>query len=535
MKLLWFLMGCQDTLDHPEGIVIIAQEQQVSWQRIFNPLLINGSTRWPTNTGIYEPLLIYNPMEGKYVPWLATDYEFNDTATELQLNIRKGVRWSDGEALTPEDVAYSFEILKQYPALDPQGLWSTLERIELEGSIVRFIFAEPCFSGLDRIAHQVIIPKHIWKDIEDPINFTNPNPIASGPFTEITHFSSQSWQLEKNPYYWQELGIQGLQFPALPSNEQANLALLQGEIDWAGNFVPAIERIYVARDPENHHFWFPLVGSSVLLYPNHLKAPFHDLEVRKALSYAIDRELLAQVALHNYTAPANESGLSSAYDYWQMPAWETREKWTSYNPEKALQLLKQEGWTKNNDGFLEKDGEVFQVEISVVSGWSDWVRAAQVIARSFQKIGIDASVSNQDFGSWFQDLQQGQFQLSLGWSQDGPHPIGFYQSMLSESSVQPIGETASINWHRYSHSGSDQLISHFESTANPEIQLQIAQELQEIFVNQVPAIPLFLNPSWGEYNSSRFDGFPSKENPYARLSPNHSPEPLLVLTKLRQK
>jgi len=277
------------------------------------------------------------------------------------------------------------------------------------------------------------------------------------------------------------------------------------------------------------------VGASVLLYPNHLKAPFDNRDIRKALSYAIDRELLVQVALHDYTDPADESGLSSAYQKWQMKEWDEREQWTIYNPDKATSLLAQQGWLPNESGYLAQNGSELEIEISVVSGWSDWVRAAQVIAHSLQKIGIKASVKNQDFGSWFQNLQQGNFQLSLGWSQDGPHPIGFYEFMLSESAVQPIGEAAALNWHRYGHKAADDLVAQFERTASAEQQLVVAQELQKIFVKEVPAIPLFLNPSWGEYNSSRFEGFPSKKNPYARLSPNHSPEPLLVMTQLRKR
>ena len=62
-------------------------------------------------------------------------------------------------------------------------------------------------------------------------------------------------------------------FPALPSNEQATLALLQGEVDWAGNFrLRLIE--FVDRDPDHHTYWFPTMGASVLLYPNHTRAPF---------------------------------------------------------------------------------------------------------------------------------------------------------------------------------------------------------------------------------------------------------------------
>ena len=98
---LWLSsLACHTPNPVPDDILVVSQEQQVSWQRIFNPLLINGSTRWPTNAGIYEPMLIYNPMQGDYVPWLATEYAFNTDATELSLTMRDG-KWSDGQILMP--------------------------------------------------------------------------------------------------------------------------------------------------------------------------------------------------------------------------------------------------------------------------------------------------------------------------------------------------------------------------------------------------------------------------------------------------
>jgi peptide/nickel transport system substrate-binding protein len=85
---------------------------------------------------------------------------------------------------------------------------------------------------------------------------------------------------------------------AYPSNDQANLALVEGEIDWAGNFVPAIERTFVARDRAHHGYWYPPTGSTVFVYPNTQRAPLDDVRVRKALSLAIDRRRVVDIGLY---------------------------------------------------------------------------------------------------------------------------------------------------------------------------------------------------------------------------------------------
>ena len=531
--MIW-LFACHPTPEPPVGIVRVAQESQAVWTRNFNPLLAGSAARWPSNAGIYEPLLIYNPMSQAYVPWLATDFSLSEDATKLTLTLRDGVRWSDGESFDSTDVAFTLNLVQEHPQLDTHGLGSVLDSVTVKSPLELIVhFNQPAFIGLERVAHQAIVAEHIWSTIADPVTFDNANPVGTGPFTEVTIFETQLWQLEKNPYYWQELGINGLQFPALPSNDTANLALLQGEIDWAGNFVPAIDRIFVDRNPTHHHYWFPLVGASVLLYPNHQIPPLDDIRVREAISRSIDRELLVRVAMFGYTQAADESGLSKAYDQWQMDQYDSRNQWTEYSPSRAVALLDEAGWTTNESGWRVKDGEELRLKIGVVSGWSDWVRAAQVISQSLNAIGIKAQVDNRDFGSWFHKLTTGDFDLSLGWSNDGPHPVGFYKSMLSAKAVKPIGENTGINWHRYADPNADMWIDRFEQSADPNVRLESAQALQKTFVEHIPAIPLFLNPSWGAYNDSRITGFPSADHPYARLSPNHPPEQLLVLTQLK--
>ena len=93
------------------------------------------------------------------------------------------------------------------------------------------------------------------------------------------------------------------------------------------------------------------------------------------------------------------------------------------------------------------------------------------------------------------------------------------------------------NWHRYGSPSADRALAAFELEADPDRQKLLADELQKIFAMEAPAIPLYPNPSWAEYNVSRFEGFPSPENPYADPSPNKFDrgETLLVLTSLRPR
>jgi peptide/nickel transport system substrate-binding protein len=300
--------------------------------------------------------------------------------------------------------------------------------------------------------------------------------------------------------------------------------------------VPAIDRVFVKRDPEHHRYWFPLIGGTIFLYANAVRAPFDDVRVRKALSMAIDRQLVVDVALYRYSRPADATGLNDAYARWRSAEIAASGDWVRHDVAAANALLDQAGFPRGADGVRRSpDGRRWRFDILAVAGYSDWVRAAQVIARGLKSVGIDASVKNSDFSAWFQQLQEGRFDLSLGWSVDGPTPYTFYRWLMASSTVKPVGVPSMGNWHRYASAKADELIAAFEREPDPSKQRILSDELQRTFVAEAPAIPLYPQPSWGEFNTRRFVGFASAEDPYGALSPNKFPECLLVLTSVRPR
>lgn len=538
LALLFSLLACvPKSSQEPRRYLQISVEKQATFIRNFNPLLASGARDF-TVGAIYEPLFIFNRLKGEFVPWLSTHYEWlgSDYKT-LRMDIRQGVKWSDGKELTAGDVAFTFQLLKKFPAFDMNAVWNFLDEVKVSGPAqVTFTMKRSYVPGFANIAGQPIVPEHIWKSIDNPVTFANSEPVGTGPFTEVKLFRDQVFELARNPHYWQagKPYIEGLRFPAYASNDQANLALIKGDVDLAGNFVPAVERIYSKKDPAHNHFWSPLVGPMIFLYLNTQKAPFDRPEVRKAISMAINRPMIVEVAMYKYTNVAHPSGLTDAFKNWRTDPDPAEAAWLNYNPSAAKAALEKAGYKADQDGWLrDAKGETFSIELTVVNGWSDWVRAAQIIATNLQAIGIDAKVKSKDFGAWFEGLQKGSFQAGISWSGEGVDPYPFYRQLMSEDTLLPLDTPAPANWHRYSNAKATQLLRAFEKTADPEAQKQIMRELQAIFIHEAPALPLFPAPAWGEFHTRFFDGFPSADNPYAMLSPNFRPEILLMLTEIR--
>ena len=530
------LFSCENQTGRDTEGLIVYQENQISWVRNFEPLNPVSVCRWPTRGAIYATLFLYTPIKIDWTPWLATDYSWQDNNKKLLLTIRSGVQWSDGQPFSAHDVAYTFNLTKEFPALDTRNYWDYLESVvAVSDTEIEVNFKRIYVPGFDAIAGTHIVPKHIWVKFENPLTFDNPNPVGTGPFTEILRFNSQIWELGKNPNYWQagKPYIEKLIFPTFSTNEQTTLALLSGNLDYAGAFIPAIDRIYVDKDPEHHHYWFRNTGHSTFLHTNTKDPVLSNVSIRKAISYAINREQVVKVGMYNYTTPAHVTSLAGSMAIWHSPEIMDKENWVAFNPNKANILLDSAGFEwKNEEERVNPDGSPLEFNIIVVSGWSDWVRSAQVITQNLKEVGIKTNVRTYDFGAWIARMQRGDFEMAIGWADKGSTPYNFFKSMMFSGYVKPIGEVADLNWHRFGLEEADVLFKEFEQTSDEERIKNIISKLQYLFIENAPGIPLFAELSWAEYNSKYFTGFPNEQNPYGPLSPN---EPGFIFTLLNVK
>ena len=538
--LFLFFYGCSNNEYQVEkGVMTISKEQTQSWVRNFNPLAPGANARWPSVAGIYEPLFITNSMTSKVVPWLGESYKWKKENRVLVIKTRDNVRWSDGKPYSAYDVEFTFNLKKKFPALDGTGNWKYLKSVTaVDSNHVEFIFSRIYVPGFEVLAGQPIVPKHVWNNIDDPVKYTDPNPVGTGPFTEIVKFTNQVWELGKNPNYWQKgkPKIDKLRFPAFLSNEQATLALIKGEVDWSGNFIPAIDRIFASKDPEHNKYWFPKSGGSIFLYLNTTQPPFDNIDFRKAISMAIDRELITKVAMYDYTSPAHQTAISGSFLNYRLSSENINESWVGFYPNQSVEKIKLLGYKKNSSGYwADSTGKEVQISIGIVSGWADWIRAGQIISKNLEDIGIRARVKTQDFGAWFNDLQTGEFSGAIAWAESGANPFPMYEGLMASKNIKPIGEHAGTNWHRFGLSEVDSLVSVFEVTSDDSMKNKLIYRMQELFIKSAPAIPLFADPTWGVYSTKRFKNFPSADNPYAQISPNKTPENLFILTEVEPK
>lgn len=500
------------TADGP--LLTVPVEDRSTFVRNFNPFSPNAAPM--TQQAIYEPLFIQNAVTGEVTPWLATEWETSEDGLTVTFTLREGVLWSDGEPLVAQDVATTFALSQEI-----LGGFAYLDSVEAVDEHTAVFHLNRAFSpALYELSHQVIAPDHVWSEIDDPALYTNTTPVGTGPFTEILTFQGQSYDLGPNPHYWQaeQVQIPGVRMLAFGGNDAVTLAAASGDLDWVPGFIPNIEDVFVARNPEHHYFWFPSVGSMVSWQLNTTKAPFDDVAVRKALSMAIDRELITAVGMDGHTIPADCTGLSARYDSWRDASVVDACDWTTRDVEAANALLDEAGYPRGADGKRAlPDGSPFTFRISVGSASTDWLSVANIISQNLADIGVTGTVDAPDWSAVVGSYEDGSFETGIVWSNNAATPFQFYRGVMSTETVRPVGTQTFENYHRFGDPTADELLSRFAATSNAAEQRDIVNALQALFSETAPVIPLFPGPQWGAFNSSRFEGWPTAENPYATL------------------
>jgi peptide/nickel transport system substrate-binding protein len=507
------------------ALKIAADDGSPGFARNFNPFSPNARI---ATTYMYEPLEVVNTLDGKATPFLATRHDFPDPKT-LVYTIRGGVKWSDGKPFTPADVAYTFDLVKTKPALDVHGVWQHIASLQVSGRTVVFHLKTPDAPAAFVLDQQIIVPEHVWQHVADPLKYTNPNPVVTGPYV-LDAFAPNQYSVKKNARYWQagKVAADKLVFPA--SNTQLNI--VHNGYDWAYAFIPDVNRTWVAPDKQHNRYWFP-AGGTIALIPNVTKAPYDNVDFRRGLSYALDRAEVADKAEQGYVKPAGQSGLLlPSQQSWLDPSLPDQGA-VAQDRAKALQSLAKAGYTRSGGKLVDRGGKPLRVTITTANGYTDWLQGVQAVRSQLAALGIAVTIRQPQPAAYQQDLNDGQFDLAMGAFGGSGSVFQDFNTLLNSQFATPIGTQTSANFGRFKDPRADTLLARLKATVDAGRQQAIAHQLEQIVYQRLPVISLFYGGLWGLFSDKRFTGWPSAQNPYAPPSTWNS-TPLLLLTHLKK-
>lgn len=471
----------------PGGTAIIAVLTDF---QAFNPV-VNTSiiTDEVMKQMLFTPIVQYDEsLEPK--PHLAESWELTDSSVTFRL--RDDVRWHDGVPVTPEDVAFTFELAKNPETASLLGsayLNQVASATVLDERTIRFNFVSPHAQALDGFWWPPL-PRHLLEGIP-PAELAqapfNQQPVGSGPFRFLSWERNQQLRLAANDDYPEGLGgrpyVDQVVFRVIPEPTTMITELLNGSADMIGYTLLPDQAVQLTnqRGVELRHYpsrEFTYVGW------NNAHPLFEDARVRRALAMGINRPELIHAMLHDLAVPA--TGMIPPWS----PLYHEIEP-LPYDPAEARRLLGEAGWTDSNgDGVLDRAGRPFRFQLLVNSANRMHQDIATVMQQGWGELGIAVELRTLEFQTLLQQHRARQYDAVISnWTLDNfkvdPTPL-----FSCEQARQP----GSANRAGFCDPAVDRLIQTGLSSTDPAEAAPIWREFSERIRDQQPITFLF----WSE-------------------------------------
>lgn len=438
---------------------------------------------YPRGPGYVRMSFIFDTLVWKntqgFVPALATDWEYLGDENAYLFHLRKDVTWHDGEKFTAEDVAFTFNYVKEHPSWWVDLLY--VKQVEvLDEYTVKIYLTEPYAPFINDAAGTLaILPRHIWQDVKNPGEFMEPEAlIGTGPFKLVDYSKTHGTYLYEayEDYYLGKPEIERLIFVKI-SEEMASTALIRGEVNATAIPPETVEEVKGKG--------FTLISQSgdwnAKLMINHEKEPMSSKEFRHALAYAINRSELVEIAQRGHAIRGSPGLLSPTSPYYN-PDIATYD----YNPERAKDLLESMGYQLKDDGYYWKDKELLELEL-ITAPQMGFERVAEIMAQQLEEVGIKVNVRSLESKTLDSRVITRQFDLAI----NGHGGIGGDPSILNKVIPGTFGYSANYT----KNETLNQLLEAHLHEMDGEKRKEIVREIQAIYAEELPALTLYY-PMW---------------------------------------
>ncbi|KAB8145674.1 peptide ABC transporter substrate-binding protein [Chloroflexia bacterium SDU3-3] len=495
---------------------------------ILNPHLATGTKDFDASRVTYEPLASFD-QDGSLVPFLAAEIPSRENGglaadgKSVTWKLKAGVKWSDGEPFTAEDVKFTYDFLAdKATAATTTSTYSAVSGVEVIDPTtvkVRFRDVSPAWSLPFVGTAGLIIPKHIFqgyvgaKAREAPANL---KPVGTGPYRVVDFKPGDIVVYEPNPYFRE----QGKPFFARVElkgggdpTSAARAVLQTGEVDFTPG-LSAAPQVLEQLKAGGKGLVVPasLGGFSERIELNYtdpnaevdgerssLKAPhpfFSDSKVRQAFALAVDRTTIAAQVYGPSATPITNAVV-------EPPTVVSPNTKAEYNLQKAAALLDEAGWKDTNgDGVREKNGVALSIlyQTSIVPARQ---KTQEVIKQALESIGFKVELKSVDNGIFFGSDPNNTDNFNHFYADvqvytignNNPDPGAYLESFTCAKIAQKANSWSGSNRVRYCNPHYDELFQKSTVELDPAKRQQLFIQLNDLLISDVAIIPLVKNAS----------------------------------------
>lgn len=493
---------------------------------------------WSVN---WDLLVNFSPEDLSPAPGIAESWEVSEDRKTVTFKLAPGMKWSDGEPITSQDVKYSFETLGEQGQLFT-NYTSTVTSIETPDDRTVVIKTRRPDARIIGGIFVYILPEHIWGKvpIDELTGSYKPELplVGSGPYVVTEFDPTRIIRMERNPNFRGEAPeFDEIQYIKYGTQDAAERALQLGEVDVVSHDVQAPTFDKLGDEPNIETVRSPSPAYTELAFnlcperycPDaEFNPAVQDRTVRQAIAYAIDRERINAIAGHDTSFPAH--GILPSYykSFYEVP-----EQDYPYDPELANQMLDEAGWTLNDDGVRTRGDQELSFDLYVRSEAQYEKQAGQLVAEQAAEIGVEFNVqvvSTDKLTELTIRKVDGkpapEFDSFIwGWGGD-PYDPSFLLSLFLTSEIGGLSDSF------YANPEYDRLFREQAGVFDVEERKALIQEMVAITQRDVPYVVLTYDPTLQAYRSDTIDNVelacPADEGDILCLQVGY--EPLLSLS-----
>jgi len=304
---------------------------------------------------IYDKLMRIEPGTNEPVPWAAE--EINDVDdTTIEVSLREGMTWHDGEDVTADDVKFTFEFTNEQTDGVLSDITDPIEDIEVETDLDLTFYLDPPYSPIftRTFSRILLLPEHIWQDVpeetdaEVATDWQNPEAIGSGPLEVVDWQPEQQLEMQAFEDHFSPPNIEN--FLRVPFSDSSALvrALEQEEIDMMTVEIGPDDSNRFQDDFDNISIFGEEMHAVHMFIPNHRRPPFDDPAVRRALAYAVPKEEIVDVVMDGRGVPT-KNPMGPSLEFWYNDDVYPYD----HDMDAARQELEDAGYTWDDDGRIQ--------------------------------------------------------------------------------------------------------------------------------------------------------------------------------------
>jgi peptide/nickel transport system substrate-binding protein len=447
---------------------------------------------WYTNHAGISETLVGLGYDMQLVPRLATSWKNIDPLT-WELTLREGVRFHDGSFMDAEAVKASFEVMWQegHPGHNPRYTkLLDVASIEAKGMTVTFRTNKPNAAFLWALTEPYAAVLRPTGTVELPL-------IATGPYIFVANEPSRRLSVRAFPDYWGGTPkLSAIDLDAIPDAQTARLALEAGDVQLALNY-PETDFARLQRDGAGDLQLFSAPTLRLFFMSANLRSgPMSDPVVREALSLAIDRKAVVDIA----TGGAGGVPARTVFPL-TMQSWVNTAVTLSDDAAQAVQKLDAAGVIDSDgNGIREWKGKDIKLVLGIYEGRAAFKPASETIQAMMAAVGIGVEVRLGEYEANNAALRAGEMDLHLqAWNTAPQGDPSYFPETLLQS-------TAELNDGGYKSARLDELLVAGRTTFDPAARRKIYDEVQALILADLPLIPLFHGQQTSVGNG-RVEGF----------------------------